>query len=194
MGSRVRHHSRLCAALLGGAVLLSACAPNDFGKHDGVFAPGVDRRAEAEDPVIVGHRLIAAGEHELAIRAFTRAAIDRGATDGEILLGLGTANLGLGRLNQAEETFRLAIEKEDTWPELWNNLGVVLMEQGKPDEAARIFHHAYALDNGNTDEIRDNLRLALSRNDISGINQTEDNNDYKLVRRGHGEYHLRRTP
>ena len=180
-------------ASLCAAVFLSACSPGGFtSEHDGVYAPGVDRRAEAEDHVIVGHRLIASGEHELAIRAFTRAAIDRGETDAEILLGLATANLGLGRLHQAEELFRLAIEKEDSWPELWNNLGVVLMERGEVDEASRVFRHAYALDNGASDDIRDNLRLALSRSENSGTISTEAN-EYKLVRRGAGDYLLSPT-
>jgi len=93
-----------------------------------LLAPGVDRRADAVDGVEVGHRLIAAGEFELAIRSFNRAALDRGGLDAEILSGLGTANLGLGRLGQAETLLRRATKEFDAWPEIFNNLGVVLME------------------------------------------------------------------
>ena len=141
----------------------------------------------------VGHRLIGAGEYELALRAFSRAALDRGETDAEILLGMGTANLGLGRLGQSERLLRLAIEKEGNWPELWNNLGVVLMEQGKIGEAEQIFRKAYALDNGESDSIRDNLRLALSKSEKS-VNTDDQTNEYKLVRRGSSDYLIRRTP
>jgi len=86
---------------------LSACSTTKVATSpDGVFAPGVDTRFVArnktEDGIEVGHRLISAGEYELALRAFSRAALDRGETDAEILLGMGTANLGLGRLGQSE--------------------------------------------------------------------------------------------
>lgn len=183
----------LLPAVLAGAVALGACAPGMDAAGDGVYAPGVDRLATAEDGVEVGHRLITAGEFELALRSFQRAALDRGETDAEILLGLGTANLGLGRLNQAEDILRLAIEKEGDWPELYNNLGVVLMEQRRTHEAAQIFRKAYALDNGQTDSVRDNLRLALSKIENTPYDGAQ-NNDYKLVRRGSGDYLIRRTP
>ena len=181
------------AMALFGLVVLSACAQGLGGRGGDVLAPGVNRLATPEDGVEVGHRLINAGEYELALKSFSRAALDRGETDAEILLGMGTANLGLGRLNQAERLLRIAVEKEGNWPELHNNLGVVMMEKGDPREAARIFHKAYALDNGNSDEIRDNLRLALSRTRSSDPVPEQDN-DYKLVRRGTGDYLIRRTP
>lgn len=185
------------ACALIGALALSACATTKVGtKPDGVFAPGLDTgfvaRNQTVDGVEVGHRLIAAGEYELALRAFSRAALDRGETDAEILLGMGTANLGLGRLGQSEELLRLAVEKEGDWPELWNNLGVVLMERGKTSEAAQIFRKAYAMDNGQSDSIRDNLRLALSKTENSANTEVETN-DYKLVRRGTSDYLIRRA-
>src|SRR6056297_628312 len=120
--------ARACA-LVPALVLLSGCASQNLGAaHDGVYAPGVDTSFVARNQTVneldIGHRLIAAGEYELALRAFSRAALDTGETDAEILLGMGTANLGLGRLGQSEKLLRLAIEKEGNWPELWNNLGV----------------------------------------------------------------------
>lgn len=189
--SAVRPFTQAMALL--GIMALSGCAQALGARGDDVFAPGVDRMATPEDGVEVGHRLINAGEYELALKSFSRAALDRGETDAEILLGMGTANLGLGRLNQAERLLRIALEKEGDWPELHNNLGVVMMEKGEPREAARIFHRAYALDNGDSDEIRDNLRLALSRTRSPDTVPDEDN-DYKLVRRGTGDYLIRRTP
>lgn len=189
-----RAPSRALAALLLGSAL-AACSPGGFAtsvfpqEPSGPFAPGVDLRAEADDGIEVAHRLIAAGEYELAIRAFNRTALDQGI-DAEILSGLGTANLGLGRLGQAEELLRRAVARDENQPEVWNNLGVVLMERGKNAEAKQIFHKAYALDNGQSDAIRDNLRLTLAKSENSVISEGVENN-YKLVRRGSADYLIR---
>ncbi|UWR14383.1 tetratricopeptide repeat protein [Sulfitobacter sp. M368] len=177
----------LHALLLTASFGLAACSTGGFSAQgDSPFAPGVDKRADAVDGIEVGHRLIAAGQYELAIKSFNRAALEQGV-DSEILSGLGTANLGLGRLGQAETLLRRAVKRSDALPEAWNNLGVVLMERGKTTEAEQIFRKAYALDNGESDAIRDNLRLALAKSENSGISELDDNN-YKLVRRGGGDY------
>ncbi|MCR8827566.1 tetratricopeptide repeat protein [Pseudosulfitobacter koreensis] len=169
---------------------LAACSSGGLSaSSDGVYAPGVDTRKEAVDGVEVGHRLIAAGEFELAIKAFTRAALDDGM-NAEILSGLGTANLGLGRLGQAEKLLRRATTDYEAWPEIYNNLGVVLMESGQNAEAEQIFRKAYALDDGESTLIRDNLRLALAKTEKS-VNVEEENNNYKLVRRGSSDYLIR---
>jgi len=76
---------------------------------------------------------MAAQQYELALDAFTRAALNEGLT-GEILNGMGTANLGLGRLGQSEELLRRAVKAEPDWAEAWNNLGVLLMERGEISE------------------------------------------------------------
>ena len=182
---------RQLAALLA-IGLLSACGPQkiDQSGDGGIYAPGVDQRANAVDGIEVGHRLIAANEFELAIRAFNRAALDRGGIDAEILSGLGSANLGLGRLGQAEELLRRATTDFDAWPEIYNNLGVVLMERGKTAEAIQIFRKAFALDDGESTLIRDNLRLAIAKSENS-VNLEPDNNTYKLVRRGSSDFILR---
>lgn len=180
-----------CALGLGTAFGLTACTAGGFSASDGqVFAPGVDQRAAAEDGVEVGHRLIAAGQHELALRAFNRAALTEGGLTVDILSGMGSANLGLGRLGQAEELLRRAVREDEALPETWNNLGVVLMERGKTVEAEQIFRKAYALDDGESDAIRDNLRLALAKSDDSA-NVILDEADFKLVRRGGGDVLIR---
>jgi Flp pilus assembly protein TadD len=183
---RIEHLFR-SALILTCIIGLTACAPGSFSAAgEQVYAPGVDQRGQAKDGVEVGHRLIAAGQYELAIKSFNRAALVQGA-DVEVLSGLGSANLGLGRLGQAESLLRSALKQDAKQPEVWNNLGVVLMERGKTPEAVRIFQRAFALDNGESDAIRDNLRLALAKSENSVIigNQEED---YKLVRRGAGDY------
>ena len=193
MTSRLRHAAFLPVLLTA----LAACSPGGFGASvfgpkspDTVDAPGVDLRADGADNLETGHRLVSAGQYELAIRSFNRAAIDRGTVDAEILSGLGTANLGLGRLGQAEALLRRAIERDATQPEIWNNLGVVLMERGKNVDATQIFRKAFALDNGESVSIRDNLRLALEKTENSGTS-TGNYEEYKLVRRGSADYVIR---
>ena len=184
-----------CAVALFSTLGMAACSPGGFSaplfqkKTENPYAPGVNQRKDAEDGVEVGHRLMAAGQYELAIKSFNRAALAQGV-DAEILSGLGSANLGLGRLGQAEDLLRRAVKENETEPEDWNNLGVVLMERGKTPEAVQIFRKAYALDNGESDAIRDNLRLALAKSENSVINDLDDDN-YKLVRRGAGDYLIR---
>ena len=170
------------------ALCLAACAPADIDvSQTGPFAPGIDRSAEAVGGVEVGHRLIAAGEFELAIKAFNRAALDQGGFDGEILSGLGTANLGLGRLGQAETLLRRATTEFDPLPEDLNNLGVVLMERGETAEAVQVLRRAFALDDGESTLIRDNLRAALAKTE-NPDSLDPNENQYKLVRRGSSDF------
>ncbi len=180
-------------AVLLGILALAGClgAP----QPQGPYAPGPVPGADAVDPLLVGHRLMDAGEYELAQRAYSRAAVGQGMT-GDVLAGLGTANLALGRLGTAEKLLRRAVETEDATPEFWNNLGVVLMEKGEFLEAEQMLRRAYALDNGESDAIRDNLRLALAKSEISvyGAEEEQANQEYKVVRRGGGSYLLRTIP
>ncbi|SFD48032.1 tetratricopeptide repeat protein [Roseivivax sediminis] len=169
---------------------LAACSPGGFSESgDRLFAPTADPRGQAVDGLLVGHRLMDANEHELALEAYIRAAGRQGLT-GEVLSGIGSANLALGRLNQAERQLRRAVKTDAANPEVWNNLGVVLIERGKTSEASEIFRRAYALDNGESDAIRDNLRLALEKLDKSRYASGEAD-DFRLVRRGTGEYLIR---
>jgi Flp pilus assembly protein TadD len=172
------------------AALLAACSSGAIDvSQTGPFAPGIDRNAETVSGVEVGHRLIAAGEFELAIKAFNRTALDRGM-DAEILSGLGTANLGLGRLGQAEKLLRRATTEYDPYPEDLNNLAVVLMEKGETAEAVHVLRQAFALDDGESTLIRDNLRLALANSENSASVEPNEN-QLKLVRRGSSDYLIR---
>jgi len=175
--------------------LLAACEnAGGFGTgDDNPFAPsGFAQNQVSVDGLIVGHRLMAAGEYELALKAYFRAAGQQGLNV-DVLSALGSANLRLGRLGQAETLLRQAIEKDETFPPAWNNLGVVLMEQRKFGEAARVFRTAFALDSGQSVEIRDNLRLALE-NLSTPAYPVAVNYKFALVRRGQGDYLLLATP
>lgn len=169
--------------------LVAGCDQGVSIENDSPFAPSVSKRGEAVDPVIVAHRLMAAGEYELALENFSRAAVTRGF-DGEVLAGLGSANLGLGRLDTAEKLLRDAIEVEPKSPEVWNNLGVVLTEKGEFSEAEQVFKRAFALDDGESDSIRDNLRLALANLEKPIYNDNLEQ-DFKLIRRGSSDYVIR---
>ena len=176
------------------ACLLTACSQTGgrgISGGDAVFAPGLDPRGEAVDGLEVGHRLMEAGQHDLALDAFLRAAGEKGLTP-EVLVALGSANLALGRLNQSERLLRRAVETEPDWPEAWNNLGVLLIERDKPAEAVEVFKRAFALDNGQSTSIRDNLRLALAKQENSVYGDGEQQ-EYRLVRRGSGSYLIRPT-
>ena len=177
----------LCLALV-------ACGRGDRLRplNEGPSAPGIAQASRNVDGLTVGHRLMAAGEYELALKEFLRAAASEGMT-GEVLASLGSANLRLGRLNQAEDFLRRAVEEDEKNPAAWNNLGVVLMETGKVGEASRVFRTAYALDSGESVEIRENLRRALSRLENPAYSR-ENNNEYDLVSEGGGRWRLSQEP
>lgn len=175
-------------------VFLAACDTGGLGdSKDSPFAPAVNPRGQAADPLLVGHRLMDAGEYELALDTYIRAAGEKGLTV-DVLAALGSVNLELGRLGQAETLLRDALDADETRPEIWNNLGVVLIEQDKIAEAAQIFRKAYALDNGESDSIRDNLRLALAKLENTAYDEPQIEQDFKLVRRGNGSYLLSAEP
>jgi Flp pilus assembly protein TadD len=168
---------------------LSACDPNRLTplQDGGIYAPvGFKKNVQAVDGLVVGHRLMASGQYELALRAYLRAAGNRGL-DVDVMSAIGSANLKLGRLGQAEQILRRAVALDETFVPAWNNLGVVLMEQDNYGEAERVFRMAFALDSGQSAEIRDNLRLALAKlknpDTIIG-----NESDFALVRRGTGDY------
>lgn len=162
------------------AGLLAACGSDGLNRPaGGVYAPGTTG-GMAEDALEVGHRLLAAGEHELALKAYMRAAGQQGLNV-DTLSALGSANLRLGRLGQAERLLRRAVADDASFVPAQNNLGVVLMERGETAEAVEIFRRAYATDNGNSDTIRDNLRLALSQRDDPGYGAPQENVQFQLI-------------
>lgn len=170
-------------------IFLAACSSGGLNRStDGVFAPGV-ASGNGADGLLVGHRLMAAGEFELALKAYNRAAAQQGLNV-DTMSAIGSANLNLGRLGQAERWMRRAVEEDPTFPPAWNNLGVILMEKGQVGEASEVFRRAFAADNGNSDEIRDNLRLALAKLENPSNNAEQENQNFNLIRRGTGDFVL----
>ena len=172
-------------------LVLSACASTG-GQGPSNAPPLADGTRASVDGLEVGHRLMEAGEYELALKAYSRAAGQHGVTS-DVLSAIGSADLKLGRLGQAEKILRRAIEDDPTFVPALNNLGVVLMEQGKFGEARVMFQRAYAEDSGSSDEIRDNLRLAIARSETTVYGDpvvADDEPMFNLVRRGEGDYVL----
>ena len=170
---------------------ISACQPQDGFSPDGLPS-AVGSIPDAVDGLAVGHRLMQAGEFDLALRAYYRAAAQDGPSV-DVLSAIGSANLRLGRLGQAEQAFRRAIAEDASFVPALNNLGVVAAERGRWGEARHMFQTAFALDSGRSEEIRQNLRLALANLENSGYS-AENNHNLALVRRGEGRFLLLSTP
>jgi Flp pilus assembly protein TadD len=170
----LKRMTRIAAATCALALLASCNAgkltPERLGPPP---PPGTPVIHEAVDGLIVGHRLMAAGEYELALSAYYRAAAEHGL-NADVLSAIGSADLKLGRLGQAEERLRSAILLDPTSIPALNNLGVVLMNEGKVAEAKGVFQNAFALDSGQSDVIRKNLMAALAAMDKSAYDQPKD--------------------
>lgn len=153
--------------------------------------PAVNGRAASVDGLEVGHRLMEAGEYELALKAYDRAAAEGGMSV-DVLSAVGSADLKLGRLHQAGQVLRRALTEEPTFVPALNNLGVVLMERGTYGEARAIFQRAFELDSGNSDAIRETLKLANDRSEkaIYDAPQNQEAPRFNLVRRGEGDFVL----
>ena len=182
--------------LLAAALLLAACndgpqrlAPINLGPPP---PPGTPRITEPVDGLVVGHRLMAAGEYELALSAYSRAARDYGAT-ADVLSAIGSANLRLGRINAALRWLSLAVEEDPDFAPAWNNLGVAHLIDGNVPGARAAFRAAVAVDSGETDEIRANLSRAEDLFDDLNAD-TLSVGEFSLVRRGNGRYLLLQTP
>ena len=171
--------------------LLPACDPTG-GQGPSNAPPPVDGTRRSTDGLEVGHRLMEAGEYELALKAYYLAASQQGV-NADVLSAIGSADLQLGRLGQAEKVLRRALEEDPTFVPALNNLGVVLMEAGKFGEARVMFQKAFALDSGSSDSIRDNLKLAIAQTEkpVYGDPEIADEvPSFNLVRRGEGDYVL----
>ena len=101
----------------------------------------------------IGRTLYDSGDFEGAIPAFTRY-LELDPARKEVRVFLGNSFLQSSsedRLAQAEEQFRAAVGVDRDYVDAVYSLGVVLSLQGKADEAAVEFEHAYRLTAGRPD-------------------------------------------
>ena len=171
------------------AFLLAGCVPASDVSRNTPY--GVDARGKGVDGMTVGHRLMEAGEPELALKAYLRGAGETGI-DADVLSSIGSANLALGRLGQAENILERALELDPNFVPALNNMGVVKMEQGNTGEARVYFQKAFALDSGQTDSIRENLMLAIAQSEANVYDPDQEQQDggFRLVRQQKGKYVL----
>lgn len=177
---------RLPALLL--PIALAACGQGDgLRGSDPLAPPGTAAGPAAQvDQLLVGDRLMDAGEAELALAAYTRAAGARGLTP-EVKSALAQANIALGRLGQAERLLRDVVEDRPRDARALNNLGVVLLETGRVPEANRVFRAAFALEP--LPEIRDNLRVSAAK--LENRRYSPDAEQaFTLTRLANGTYRL----
>lgn len=181
----MKHRFIVTAASL--ALALGGCVGSGPVTRNAPF--GVDARGDSVDGLIVGHRLMEAREFELALKAYYQAAGLHGLNI-DTLSAIGSANLALGRLGQAESALRRALDEDPTFVPALNNLGVVLTERGNYGEARAIFQQAFAQDSGQTDSIRENLKLAIALSESSVYDPIQEEGEFQLVRRYKGQYVL----
>ncbi len=174
-------------------LLAASCTPGPgplSSNRVGLPAPA-GLETETVDGLTVGHRLMAAGEFELALQSYTRAISEQGLNV-DILSALGSANLKLGRLQQSRTFLGMAIDRDDQFVPAWNNLGVTLTGLREFREAREAFRVAFSLDGGRSEEIRQNLILA-EENVATLSTANTPQTDLLLVRRGNGRYLLLTT-
>lgn len=170
-------------------LVLAACERGNLNRAGGdLFAPGIAGPSQQSN-LETGHRLMAAGEYDLALRAYHRSVRQEGL-NADTMAAIGSANLRLGRLTQAESWLRRAVAADADFPPAWNNLGVALMERNQPAEASEAFRRALASDQGRTAAIGDNLALALARFDSTAAAPPPQAADFQLIRRGPGNFIL----
>lgn len=117
-------------AIAVAAALLSACA-----------GPTADMKKEADARMAMGITYLEQRNIPAAMRELSRASeLDPGNPG--IDLSLGLAYRARGDSAKAEECFRRAIGKRPDYPEAHNNLGVLLSDLGRGDEAIREYEAA----------------------------------------------------
>lgn len=89
-------------------------------------------------------RAISAGELGAALGA-VRALVRRVGPVSEAWLLFGVVHHKLGRLRRAERLLRRAVRYHDACPEAHNRLGVVLLQEGRVDEAGEHLQRAHDL-------------------------------------------------
>ena len=164
-------------------------------EHDFQHIPGTDaERLQRALPFASGAHTLEFGRNYLSYGAvfYQRGYMDQAEasfhqalrddpSSAEALYGVGSVYLNQNKNTAAREAFervvKLPANYPDTWPDAWNNLGVIATREGRIDDAVRCFQeglrvspqHLVTLDNlGNAyrlqkrwDDARETLQRAL---------------------------------
>ncbi|MBM2574852.1 tetratricopeptide repeat protein [Jannaschia sp. Os4] len=131
--------------------------------------------------------LMMIGRAEAALEHATRAAGHAGLTP-EVVRAMARANVGLGRLGQAERLLRPLAESAPGDAAVQSEFGRVLLALDRPAEASRVLRLAFALDPEDT-LARDGLSESLARLGEPGYDAGH-NEAFTLGHEGGGLYVL----
>lgn len=123
---------RVLPLLLAAVLLLAACA-----------GTSPERKKEASARMQMGVTYLEQRNLPAAMRELSKAS-ELDPENPEIDMMLGLAFQSRGDLGKAEEHFRIAIGKKPDYPEARNNLGNLLSQLGRGDEAIREYEKAAA--------------------------------------------------
>jgi tetratricopeptide (TPR) repeat protein len=175
------------AILLG--LVLAACVeePRPLARVEaGPPPPFFTPAAKKVDPVVLGDRLMAAGEPELALKSYGTALLEE-FTPGA-LAGAGAASWHLGRLREALRFLEKAVELKPDFALAWNNLGIVRYDLGEFRAAREALKRAAELAS-NDPRIAENLGIVTTLVP-EDVDLEQVRTEFRIVRGDDGRYHL----
>ena len=175
----------LAVALLGG------CATERVTLPPPEQPSARDLARPGEGWLTVGKRLLAAGEHDLAMEAFERSLVLDGPS-AEAMTGAGLAAEGQGLLTMAARYFEKARKLAPESVAVHNNLGVVLFRLDEPYRARQAFQAAFALSDGTSPMALQNLRLSeqVIAEREARLTVIDSAMNFRVDRRGSSEFKL----
>lgn len=184
-------------ALLFASLAVSGCAPLGAVPSDSVpvaatllEAPVTVEPRRAETYLSVGKRLLAAGEPDLAIKAFLRSINNEGVS-AQAMTGAGIGYQRQGLLTTARRYFEQATRLAPNSTITHNNLGVVLYQMKEYYSARDEFRLAFAVSNGANELAENNLnRVEATIAAVEVVPETDYAISHDVVRLGGGEFRL----
>jgi tetratricopeptide (TPR) repeat protein len=137
----LERNGRLLVRLEAGLVEPSGQMYFDFGEEHSVI--GV-QPVSAEEWFQLGCQHEEEGDWKVAIHAY-RQALLTGGPDADTCFNLANVLYAAGRKEEASERYRQAVELHHHYAEAWNNLGVVLGDLRRNDEAETALGRAIQL-------------------------------------------------
>jgi Flp pilus assembly protein TadD len=182
----------LPGGLLFSGLLVSGCAQTDTipAAETLLEAPATVEPRGADTYLLLGKRMLAAHEPEMAIKAFLRSMTSEGVS-AEAMTGAGIAYQQQGLLTVARRHFEQALQLAPNSVIAHNNLGVVLYQLKEYYPARDEFRSAFALSNGTSEMAERNLnRAEATIAAIEMVPETDQAVSHDVIRLGGGEFRL----